>query len=128
MTNPAHSESAVAYVLAQTQENIKFLRSVQQISADDASQILSKLSSAPALRSTPLNNEISTFSMPLPGLDKLSISSNPSPKPSSLTRPPPPIPSTVLFKVRAIWGYNEDGNVLCLCALRVRQAHGHSLI
>lgn len=120
MTNPANSESAVAYVLAQTQENIKFLRSIQQISADDASQILSKLSSAPALRSTPgANNETSIFSMPLPGLDKLSISNNPSPKPSSLARPPPPIPSSILFKVRAIWGYNEDGNVLCLCALLV---------
>lgn len=108
--------SALAFVLTQTQENIRFLRSSNQLSANDAEIILAKLSAAPALHdmssSSPrASHGPSGFSMPLPGMDNLNIN-NPVQKPPALSRPPPPIPSSFLFKARAIWAYNEDDKVI----------------
>jgi LAS seventeen-binding protein 1/2 len=74
-----NAQSANAYIVAQTRENISFLQSTNQISAEDAHLILSKLPSE--------------------------LSKNPA------LRPPPPIPSSFLFRVRALWSYNEDGRV-----------------
>ncbi|KIM40588.1 hypothetical protein M413DRAFT_446019 [Hebeloma cylindrosporum] len=75
-----NAQSATAYIVAQTKENILFLQSTNQISSEDAQLILSKLPSE----------------------------SSPPPKNPAL-RPPPPIPSSFMFRARALWSYNEDG-------------------
>jgi hypothetical protein len=80
-----NAQTANAYIIAQTKENISFLQSTNQISADDAQLILSKLPSE--------------------------LSRNPA------LRPPPPIPSSFLFRARALWSYNEDGRVTAFALL-----------
>jgi hypothetical protein len=116
------SNAAITYILAQTQENIKFLRSAQQISAEDGRDILAKLSAAPGISDSPnpvpsaaLDSETNrTFSMPLPTISASSAIKPTPPKMAALSRPPPPIPSSFLFQARALWGYNNDNVLHCL--------------
>jgi len=68
------------YIVSQTKNNIQFLQSINQISSEDARQILSKL----------------------PGSDR-NLSSPPYPN----SPPVPPYPGASNY--RALWGYNENG-------------------
>jgi hypothetical protein len=92
--------NATAYIVAQTRENILFLQSTNQISSEDAQLILSKLPcdryEAAKVATSPV--------MP-------TLNAEPPKKQALLSRPPPPIPSSFLFRVRALWNYNEDERV-----------------
>ncbi|KAF9484361.1 SH3-domain-containing protein [Pholiota conissans] len=114
------TNTAISYVLAQTQANIEFLLSAQQISQDDARDILAKLSAAPgfsdprkSVSPSAMDNETNrSFPMPItPTISDAAPAIKPTPpKIAALSRPPPPIPSSFLFKARALWGYNENNN------------------
>lgn len=75
---------ATEYVISQTKNNIQFLQSINLISSEDARQIISKL----------------------PGPDRVGRGSphNPSPQVDFPLRPGS-------SNYRAIWGYNENGQV-----------------
>ena len=80
--------SVLSHILSQTRENISLLASLKQISAHEANELLSKLPKTP-----------------------ISVSGD------SLDRFPLAIgaaPTITLFKVKALWGYNEDGKVTLL--------------
>lgn len=116
----------LAYVLTQTKANIEFLKSANQITSEDARIILERL---PLSASAALRNDTSDiFAMPMANLnlgpntpvpEAAKPGSNLPPPPvrtpvapvSALSRPPPPIPLSILFKARAMWGYNENGTV-----------------
>ncbi|KAF4613683.1 hypothetical protein D9613_007856 [Agrocybe pediades] len=91
--NESNSDALVGFNF-KTRENISFLQSTQQISQEDARQILSRLPSEiepPTKRVTspPLNN----FANPL------------------AARPPPPIPAPSVTRAKALWNYNENNAV-----------------
>lgn len=71
---------ATEYIVSQTKNNIQFLQSINQISSEDARQILSKL----------------------PGSDR-NLSSPPYPS----SPPVPPYPGASNY--RALWSFNENG-------------------
>ena len=74
------TDQATEYIISQTKSNIQFLQSVNQISSEDARQIISKL----------------------PGQDRNLEDSSRSPSPYGV-RPG--------ASYRALWGYNENGQV-----------------
>ncbi|KAF8969237.1 SH3 domain-containing protein [Flammula alnicola] len=105
---------AIAYILSQTKENISFLLSNQQISPEDARDIISKLPGTPATVPRSISSGVSPVGLSMPfatvnSQDTAPPLKSPSTKISPLSRPPPPIPSSFLFEARALWSYNEDG-------------------
>ena len=93
--------NATAYIVAQTRENISFLQLTNQISSEDAQLILSKL---PCEWYETEKVATSPVAMIMPNEQRVK-------NPALLSRPPPPIPSSFLFRARALWNYNEDGRV-----------------
>lgn len=79
-------DQATEYIISQTKNNIQFLQSINQISPDDVRQILSKL----------------------PGPNR-NLEDRQSGPPSANYRPIPPRPGT--SNHRALWNYNENGQV-----------------
>ncbi|KAF8802509.1 SH3-domain-containing protein [Phlegmacium glaucopus] len=84
-------DQTTEYIVAQTKKNIQFLHSINQISSEDARQIISKL----------------------PGPDYNLENSSRSPSPFSIRvgANSPSIPPRLggASNYRALWGYNEDG-------------------
>ncbi|KDR78945.1 hypothetical protein GALMADRAFT_244607 [Galerina marginata CBS 339.88] len=104
------ANQVIDHLISQTRENVSFLCSIQRLSSEDANFILAKLPSPTASKALNTN---ATFPTPSSGFDKPN-ENPPSRSPVSVltARPPPPIPSPALFRVRALWGYNEDGKEL----------------
>jgi hypothetical protein len=80
-------DQATEYIISQTKNNIQFLQSINKISPEDARQILYKL----------------------PGTDRNLEVRQSSPFVAN-SRPIPPRPDT--SKYRALWNYNENGQVI----------------
>ena len=85
----------VAHIVSQIEQNVNFLASQNYISSGDASAILTRLPNAN-------QNDLA------PRTANLNIGSRNIPPPA-MPRPTPAPPTANLF--RALWAYNEDGQV-----------------
>lgn len=90
-------DQATEYIISQTKNNIQFLQSINRISSEDARQILSKL---PA----PDCNDVVAR--------QNNSSRSPSPYGTRVgTNIPPVLPRPIASNYRALWSWNENGQV-----------------
>ncbi len=88
----------LAHVFSQTQANISFLAAQNYISPTDASELISRLTTAQSRGNTDasLANSMQALAVVPTNTGRRSA-------------PPPPPPRTQ--RARAVWAYNEDGRV-----------------
>lgn len=100
-STPSDPQAAalLAHVLAQTRENVNFLASHNYISPADATDISRRLSNS--RNSDSLQSSMQALSVVGPTRDSA---------PSPMRRPVPAFPSRVQ-RARALWAYNENGQV-----------------
>ncbi|KAG6845412.1 hypothetical protein H0H87_009759 [Tephrocybe sp. NHM501043] len=108
----------LAHILAQTRHNVEFLVSQKQISSEIGQDILSKLPKAKAPTSeTDLVKQTQNLAISNPIPAALPTTTSPSygqaqhysPPPHLLPPTAPALPTGVLFRAKAIWAYNENG-------------------
>ncbi|KAG6842102.1 hypothetical protein C0991_002756 [Blastosporella zonata] len=109
----------LAHILSQTKQNVEFLISQKQISTEIGREILSKLPNAPTAAEAALVKQTQNLTIPstLPPVHAPTATPAYSQSYSSPPHQPPPaaavtaLPPGVLFRVKANWAYNEQGQV-----------------
>lgn len=96
--SPADPQNAalLAHIVSQIEQNVNFLASQNYISNGDASAILTRL---PNVDQTTLTSRVANL-----GIGNRNI------PPPPIPRPVPAPPTSV--QSRAMWGYNENGEVI----------------
>lgn len=117
-TTMPDSAALVAHIVSQTRQNIQFLISQNELSPLLGNEILSKLPSASEPSILALSDATRRMTIPEPTPQR-----EPSPVRSSYTSPPPqdfgpPVRRTMppqaqprLSRAKALWSYNENGQV-----------------
>lgn len=91
----------VAHIVEQIQHNVAFLAENGHMTQQNADAILAQLPGGQA--SVPV---VAPVSLPTPA---------PAPAPLPRRVPAPPVSNSKIVKARAIWAYNEHGQVGLLC-------------
>lgn len=118
------SAALLTHIVSQTRQNVEFLISQNQISPDNGRDILLKLPSSPISPSSnasidSLARQTQNLTVQAPSLSSTATavtSSAPNPivdppHTSQQTQPPTHTGPTALFQAKAMWNYNEHGQV-----------------
>ena len=102
------TSALLAHVFQQTQSNISFLASQNYISPTDASELLSRLTTAQSRANSATDRSADSLQA---SIQNLSVSPAPVPiSPNNTGRRVPPPPPRYQ-RAKALWAYNEDGRV-----------------
>lgn len=108
------SSALLSYIVSQTRQNVEFLVSQNRISQRDGQNILGMLPAPNAsIQSLAHQTQNLLITPPSPSLNTYNApSATPSPASAPSYRPSPPQPPpTRTVQAKALWGYNEQGQV-----------------
>lgn len=103
------TSALLAHVFQQTQSNISFLASQNYISPAEASDFISRLTTAQTRANNATNRSVDSFQSSMQNLSAAPIAAPVSPNNTGRRIPPPP--PARLQRAKALWAYNEEGRV-----------------